>query len=398
MTTTAAPRPRRPPIPAWLGHVAATVTVVLAGGLPSHPGADLTWSPQVLALNLVAAAVLLGRRRWPAVVLSVVVALVLVSVPLGLFNGGTVAAAGIAVYTLSLRGLPHRRGLVVTLLVAVAMLGAALAAGSLAPQHVLVVLLGGAVGDAIHVQRENVAAITERAERAERTREALARQRVAEDRLAIARDLHDVVAHQIAVINLHAGAAGTALRSRPDDAAESLAVIRDSSRTVLREIGDLLATLRDPDAVDAGPPGMAQLDDVVRDMAAHGLDVTLRVSGEPYELPAAVDVTALRVVQEALTNAHKHGTEHRAHVLLEYRPRALCITVANPVPDARERVGHPDRVAVGTGNGLLGMRERVDSVRGELTAGPDGVGTWTLLARLPTAQRATDPTTPGGKP
>ncbi|MFE6968885.1 sensor histidine kinase [Isoptericola sp. NPDC057653] len=403
MTTTGAMRAHRPPVPRWLGHVAATVTVLVAGGLPNHPGHDFSWSPQVVVLNLVAAVLLLGRRRWPAVVLPAAVAMVLVSVPLGLFNSGTVTAVGIAVYTLSLRGMPHPRGITVTLLAAAAMLVASLAAGSAAPQHVLVILFGGALGDALHAQREHVAAITERAERAEGTREALARQRVAEDRLAIARDLHDVVAHQIAVINLHAGVASSALRSRPDDAAESLGVIRSSSRTVLREIGDLMATLRDPDAVDIGPPGLAQRDDLVRDMATYGLDVTVRVDGEPYEPSAAVDVTALRVIQEALTNAHKHGSEHRAHLLLEYQPRTLRITVTNPVPveAAIGRAGH-EGAPLGTSYGLLGTRERMDSVRGTLTAGPDGVGSWVLVAELPTEQRApgtaADPATTEGNP
>jgi signal transduction histidine kinase len=138
------------------------------------------------------------------------------------------------------------------------MLVSALLAEAVVPQHVLVVVLGGVLGDAIRTQRAHLDALTDRAERAERTREALARQRVAEDRLSTARDLHDVVAHQIAVINLHAGVASSALRTRPDSAEASLALIRTASRTVLTEIGDLLAALRDPDAVDAGLPGFAR--------------------------------------------------------------------------------------------------------------------------------------------
>ncbi len=384
--STAVGRLGRRPIPGWLGHVAATVVVQLAGTLPNHPHQQPAWSAEVVVFNLLVSALLLARRRIPFVVLPSVLVLLLASLPLGLFNAGTAVAAAIATYALALRGLPHPRGIVITSAVAAIVLAAALLADAPAPQNALVILFGAALGDAIHAQREHVSAITERAERAERTREAVARQRVAEDRLAIARDLHDVVAHQIAVISLHAGVAGSALRTRPDDAEASLAIVRDSSRTVLNEIGDLMATLRDPDNVDAGPPGLSQLDDIVRDVAAHGLDVALRTEGEPYELPAAIDVTALRVVQEALTNAHKHGSGHRAQVLLEYRPRALHITVANPVSSGSHASSRTHRL--GTGNGLTGMRERVESVRGTLTYGREPEGAWLLVADLPTSLRS----------
>lgn len=390
MTSTAAPGSGPARLRGWLGHLGASVVVVLAGALPNGPGMEMkTWSVGVVVLNLLAAAVLLARRRQPDLVLGVVVALVVASVPLGLFNGGMVVAAGIAVYALTLRGVPVLRGVVVTLAVAALVLAAALVAGEgFAPQPVLVVLLGGAIGHAIHAQRQHVAEILGRAQRAERTREALARQRVAEDRLAIARDLHDVVAHQIAVINLHAGVASSALRTRPEDAAASLTIVRDSARTVLSEIGDLMTALRDPDPAKTPLPGLAQLDDLVRDVASHGLDVTRRTVGTPRELPAAVDVTAFRVAQEALANAHKHGGEHRAHVLVEYRIEALRITVTNPLPGNGDRAaktpGEETAPAVGTSNGLVGMRERVDSVRGSLVYGRDGTGRWIVAADLPT--------------
>ncbi len=369
---------RTHPAPARvLGDLCAAAVVLLAGGLPTHPRAGPEWTPEVLTLDALAAVVLLARHRFPLPVLSVLVAAVAVSVPTDLFNSGTVVAVAIATYSVALAS-DRLRAVVVTVVVALAVTVASLCVGEAVPQHPLVVLLGGALGEAIRTQRANLAAITERAERAERTREALARQRVAEDRLAIARDLHDVVAHQIAVINLHAGVATSALRTRPDEAQASLVIVRSSSRTVLTEIGDLLATLRDPDALDAGPPGLAQLDDVVRELAGHGLDVTVRTDGQPYDLPPTTDVTALRVTQEALTNAHKHGTGGRAHVLLEYLPRSLRITVTNPAA-SREPAHDP----LGTRHGLLGTAERVGSVRGTLAHGPDGSGGWLLVAELP---------------
>lgn len=371
----------------WLGHLVASASVVLSGLAFAHVAAGAR-SGGVVALSVTAALVLLARHRlaWPVLVVEVV--LVAVSVPTGLLGPGVGLAVAVAVYTLVLR-VSRRTGVTVTACVGAAMLVATVVANPVDPgdghldgaQYALAVLLGGALGDAIRTQRAHLAALTERAERAERTREALARQRVAEDRLAVARDLHDVVAHQIAVINLHAGVASSALRTRPDDAESSLVVVRRAARTVLSEIGDLLATLRDPDAVDTGPVGLTQLDEVVRSFAADGLDVTVRTDGQRVELPSTVDLTALRVVQEALANAHKHGSEHRAHLLLEYLPDILRVSVTNPVDPASTGS------AVGTGQGLLGMAERVASVRGTLTHRNSGVGTWTLAVDLPLTTR-----------
>lgn len=367
-------------IPAWAGHAAASFAVLLASPLPVEEDRMPQWQAGLFAIALVAAVLLLLRRRRPVLTVATTVALVWLSVPSELFNPGVVLAAAIATFTAG-RALTRRQALWLTLPTAVVVaIAGAVAVGRGGMQYLLFILLFGALGDVIRVQHEQFVAITERAERAEATREALAHQRVAEDRLAIARDLHDAVAHQIAVINLHAGVAGSALRERPDDAEHSLAVIRQASRTVLTQIGDLLATLRDPGSPGTGPGavpvGLAQLDDILRQFRGHGLDVTVRRLGEARELPAAVDVVALRVIQEALTNAHKHGVEHRAHVVLEYLPDRLHVTVVNPVP---ARV-----TGAAAGHGLTGARERVEAVRGTLTHGRAGVGSWALDADLPT--------------
>lgn len=369
----------------WLSHLLVIVLVLLAGGLPTSLGEGASWAGDEMVLNLVAGVLLLGRHRAPRLVLAAELVLVVVSLPLHLLNSGTSVAVAFATNAVVVRLTSRQAVALTTAGIATAMLAAAFVAGDPSPQYVLVILLGGAVGEAIRTQRAHVAAITERAERAERTREAVARQRVAEDRLVIARDLHDVVAHQIAVINLHAGVASSALRTRPDDAEESLAVIRRASRTVLTEIGDLLAALRDPDAVDSGPPGLVQLDDVVRALASDGLAVTVRTTGDARDLPSTVDVAALRVVQEALANAHKHGTEHRAHVLLDYLPHALRVTVTNPVTP------FPTAETIGTRQGLVGMGERVESVRGTLTYGRTDGSTWRLVADLPFPPDAAEP-------
>ncbi|MGW0173131.1 sensor histidine kinase [Rhodococcus sp. NPDC003322] len=359
----------------WIGHVVVTAVVVTGGALSDDPGAGFVWSTDTVLVDAAAAAILLARHRAPFVVLPAVVALVAVGVSIGVFNPGLPVAVAVAVYTAVLN-TSRRKGMAIAAVAAALMLVAVAVDGYNGFQSVLTVLLGGTVGEAVRTQRGYVAAVTERAERAERTREALARQRVAETRLAIARDLHDVVAHQISVINLHAGVAASALRDRPAAAEKSLAIVRRASRTVLAEIGDLMATLRDPDA-GTGPPGLAQLDDVVRAFASHGMAVTVRMDGDCHDLPGTTDITALRIIQEALTNAHKHGTGREAHVLVECRPRSLRVTVTNPTaPGVGEHLG--------TRQGLIGMGERVESVRGMLTYGHDGTGRWILVADLPT--------------
>ncbi|MGW2095423.1 sensor histidine kinase [Promicromonospora sukumoe] len=369
--------------------------MLTASPLPISEGSEPGWRAEDVAVALLAAALLLLRRRLPVTTVAAVLGVTWLSVPLGLLNPGTVLAAAIAAFTAS-STLPRRRGFWVVLTTGVLVSGAgAVAAGRGAMQLLLLVLLFGALGDLVRVQREQFLAITERAERAEATREALAHQRVAEDRLAIARDLHDAVAHQIAVINLHAGVASSALLDRPDDAEHSLAVIRGASRTVLAQIGDLLATLRDPGSPGTGPVSLGQLDDILREFRGHGLDVTVRRLGEVRELPAAVDVVALRVVQEALTNAHKHGAEHRAHVVVEYAPHELRITVTNPVPARAVRTAGGDAA----GHGLVGARERVESVRGTLGHGRTGPSSWQLDVNLPTASSRSDAVVPStGEP
>ena len=389
-------------VPAWLGHVVAFVTVLAASPLPIGEDGDARWRTDLAAMALVSAVLILLRRQLPGTTVATTVCVAWISVPLQLFNPGVATAVAIAVFTAS-RRLTRRRALWLAIGAAVlvaAAVGVTVGRGAL--QFLLLILLFGALGDLVRAHSEQFLAITERAERAEATREALANQRVAEDRLTIARDLHDAVAHQIAVINLHAGVAGSALRERPDDAEHSLAVIRQASRTVLTQIGDLLATLRDRSSPGTGPVGLAQLDDILRQFRGHGLDVTVRRLGDARELPPAVDVVALRVIQEALTNAHKHGVDHRAHVVIEYLPDRLHVTVVNPVAaqsfPAQPVPAHPgptaddaDVAPAGAGNGLIGVRERVESVRGTLRHGRTGVSSWELDVDLPAPAPAPAP-------
>jgi signal transduction histidine kinase len=252
-------------------------------------------------------------------------------------------------------------------------------------QFTLAVAFAAAAGDATRSRREYIVAVTERAERAEQTREAEARRRVSEERLRIARDLHDTVAHQIAVISLNAGVASSSLES-PERAQEALSTIRSASRTVLGEIGDLLALLRteDPDAGTTAPPsGLGRLDELVEQFAQSGLSVHLRVEGDPGHVSGAADLVAYHVIQEGLTNALKHGTDHRAHVLVEVADEHVTVVVTNPTIPA----AHDARrdAAAGAGHGLIGLRERVASVRGVVETGTTAGG-YRLAATLPLAK------------
>lgn len=250
-------------------------------------------------------------------------------------------------------------------------------------QVVGVIGFAAAAGDAARSRQAYIDTITERALRAEQTKESEARRRVAEERLAIARDLHDVMAHQIAVINMHANVASQALPTRPDDAERSLVTIREAGRTVLGEIAGLLQVLRSggpgepASPADRAPvPGLAELDTLVATFARSGLEVEVRTVGREYALPETMDLVAYRVIQEGLTNAQKHGLDASALLQIEYEPDQLEVTVTNTVAGSKSATGS-------SGHGLTGARERVAAVHGTLDAtyGPGPVHR--LTAKLP---------------
>lgn len=250
---------------------------------------------------------------------------------------------------------------------------------STALQFVLLVVLGGALGDAARSRREFAAAMIERAERAERNRDDEARRRVAEERVRIVRDLHDVVAHQIAVISLNAGVASSALDSRPERAREALTTVRSASRTVLSDIGGLMSLLRSDaldDPEDRRPQsGLAQLDTLIDGFRRGGLRVDLRRQDDGFVLSPASDHAAYLVLQEALTNAHKHGLGGTATVALRIESAALHLTIVNPTRNVAPASPAP-------GNGLRGIQERLAAVRGAAHFGSDR-GVFSLEAWIP---------------
>jgi signal transduction histidine kinase len=232
-------------------------------------------------------------------------------------------------------------------------------------------------GEAVRARRAYVAELRDRAERAERTREEEARRRVDEERLRIARELHDVVSHTIGVISVQAGVAAHLLQRRPDKAADSLAAIRQASDEALGELHAMLGVLRAGD--DGGAPltpapGLADLDALVAQAAGAGVEVRVAVEGEPRRLPSAVDLACYRVVQESLTNVVRHAGASRAEVTVTHRDDGVVVEV---VDDGRGGNGN------GSGQGIVGMRERARALGGTLEAGPRSEGGFRVQASLP---------------
>jgi signal transduction histidine kinase len=225
-------------------------------------------------------------------------------------------------------------------------------------------------------------ALRERSARAEAA-EASARVAVAEERARIARELHDVVAHAVSVMVLQVGAVRHGLPAERGEDAEALLRVEQAGRTALTEMRGLLNAMRqEGDAAELGPqPTLADVDALVGSVRRAGLPVTLRVEGPAAQLPAGVELSAYRIIQEGLTNALKHARATRAEVLLRYGADELEIEVRDDGVAAPAANG-------GGGHGLVGMRERVKIYGGELSAGAGAEGGFTLRTRLPLTGQA----------
>ena len=226
-----------------------------------------------------------------------------------------------------------------------------------------------ALGDSARTQRERAAWLEGR--RAEE-----ARQAAADERLRIARDLHDIVAHSVSVMAVQAEAAQEVLAVRPERAERAMADVADTARATLAELRRLLGVLRS-DAERAPQPDLDGVGELVESVRRAGLAVEVRTQGEPRPVAGLAGVTVYRVVQEALTNVLKHAGAERADVELRFGPEALVVTVTD---DGRGRSGGPPD---GGGHGLAGMRERLAVLGGTLDAGPRPEGGFSVRARLP---------------
>jgi len=391
--TASDPARPNPRLPAWLGDVLGAVLVVsaaliqfpeteISGGASSPTPAATIW------LVVAAATTLLLRRRWPLLALIVCIGVSALAAAIGIAAQAVAIATALAMY--SAANSMTRRW---TVLVGGASIAAIAAITLLVPhgdfldprfiQFPTLVGLGAALGDATRSRREYGLATQERAERAEQTREAEAQKRVAEERLRIARDLHDTVAHQISVISLNAGVASTVLHSQPERAIEALGTVRHAARTVLGEIGDLLYWLRSEEgATNISPvrpqPTLGQLDDLISRFTDAGLRVDVHTKGDSTRLPDAVSTVAYRTVQEGLTNAHRHGGSGLASLRLDAGADQVKVVITNPVsPRHAEDTTRPS-----SGYGLVGLRERIAAVRGTVEAGQSAEG-YTLAVTIP---------------
>jgi signal transduction histidine kinase len=218
-----------------------------------------------------------------------------------------------------------------------------------------------------------------RAARAEREREERARSAVTEERARIARELHDVVGHSVSVMTVQASAVRRLLRPEQQREREALLIVEQTGREALAEMRRMVGVLRRPEEAPAlaPQPSLEHLGKLVEQAREAGLPVDLRVEGEPLPLPAGLDLTAYRLVQEGLTNALKHARAERAQVLVRYSDGDIEVTIS----DDGRGAGSGD----GSGHGLVGMRERVAVYGGELEAGPRPEGGYRLRARLPLA-------------
>jgi signal transduction histidine kinase len=338
-----------------------------------------------LILVAVACLVLAVRHRWPVPVLAVSTAAVAAYTALGYFNGAVLIAPAVALYAVAISGTARRALTCTAAMMAVLMPTTALTdpfgltAGGFysIPALAAIACFGGI---AVANRRAYVVSIQERAEND-------TRQRIDEERLRIARELHDVVAHTMATINVQAGVAVHVLTDRPDAAAEALQTIKTASKEGLRELRAILNVLRQADEADPTEPapGLAQAPALIDGARRAGLGTTLTVTGTQRPLTAAVDLAAYRIIQESLTNAIRHAGPATATVSLAYGEDELGVEVADTgrgTTAAAAAAAGPQ----GTGHGLTGMRERAASVGGTVEAGPQPAGGYRVSARLPTGR------------
>ncbi|MFD8895682.1 sensor histidine kinase [Streptomyces sp. NPDC059566] len=354
-----------------------------------------TPEPFSLLLMLLGAAALVFRRRQPRAVLAVTCGLSLLELTTGEPRAPVAMCTVIALYTVAAR-TDRPTTWRIGLLTMAGLTGVAMLAGPLpwyAQENIGIFAWTGmaaAAGDAVRSRRAFVDAIRERAERAERTRDEEARRRVAEERLRIARDLHDVVAHHIALVNVQAGVAAHVMDKRPDQAKEALAHVRDASRSALNELRATVGLLRqsgDPEAPTEPAPGLGVLDELVDTFRHAGLpvEVIVQLDGAAGPLPAAVDLAAYRVIQEALTNVRKHaGAGAKAEVSVVRVGPSVEVTVLDDGGEAADAAPEPTDPP-GGGHGLLGMRERTGALGGTCFAGPRYGGGYRVHATLPLA-------------
>jgi signal transduction histidine kinase len=373
--------------------VAAVVLIAVTFGflIPHRAprASGIAWDAGGWVTYAVAAVATPFRRRFPRATLALVLPVAMAALYLRA-GGGAVIYVVMALYSVAAVS-SRRAALIIVGLVASAVLAATIIGGGDevvmgAIAGVALVLLGWLAGENTRAGRIYAAQEAERAaekaaaaaaERAEQVRRALA-----DERTQIARELHDIVAHAMSVIAVRSGVARMVIDTDPQQAREALAIIETTTRRSLREMRLLVSVLRDTGDhhAELSPvPGLNDLGLLVADMAAAGVTVDVQVDGTVRDLSPAADLSAYRIVQEALTNVVRHAGPTRARVRISYRPAELCVEVTDEGPSGQP----PPASRSGSGHGLIGMRERAALFGGELAAGPYGAG-FRVKASLPT--------------
>jgi len=422
------------------------INLLVPGG--KHVGERIELNATVVVLAVVGAVALTFRRRAPITVLVVTTGVAIAFVIAEQAKSPIVLFMGVAVFTVVLAKDDRLTRCVVVIGTALATLvaEALFVSGDVLDNLGLVffVLFSGAIGEAVRNRRAWLMELEERALRAERSRDEEAQRRVIEERLRIAHELHDVIAHHIALMNVQSGVAAHVLRTQPDEAERALALVRSGGRTVLQELTVLLGVLRRSGSPlpTAPAPSLNELDALIHSFTAAGVEVNWTPPPALGELPDVIELTAYRVVQESLTNVLKHAPGATADVRITRAPTSLTVEVtdtgphpagsagpflfaagtarasaasagnadaaggpAGPTgalaawprslgaqadsppstnaPAASPRAANPVVTHLGAGHGLIGMRERVAAVGGTLHTGPRASGGWAVRAVLP---------------
>jgi signal transduction histidine kinase len=389
-------RPRSPyPFDAFVALVSTVLCTVVLFTAERSTASNRDADALGVILVFAAAGSLAFRRRWP-----VGVYLVASAATIGLFardypDSGLPLVVLIALYTVAAR-CPRWVTVAATasILLAIAAVVAPesdMDGGSLAAALVTYVA-AAAWGDRRKVLDAYAEQLELRAAEKERERVEASERAVAEERLRIARELHDVVAHAMSVVAVQSGVGAHVIDNRPDQAKRILETISRTSRDSLDEMRRLLGVLRsepapgDPPAsadVELSPaPGLAGLEALVDRVTEAGVPVTAEVQGSPTAVPAGVDLAAYRIVQEALTNVLKHAGRARAQVLVRYEPGRVCLEVVDDGRGAVSAALEANGSARGSGHGLVGMRERAALYGGGLEAGPRPGGGYRVAATL----------------
>ncbi len=344
----------------------------------------------VTAFGVASAVALLERTRHPRATLLVVSACgVLPTLAVAAYPDfyASFVPALVAIYSVAVGCSPRESAIVPVVGVGIivtfgARVPSFLSAGQLV-YTVTGVVLAYAAGRTMRLLRHRADIEAARAEVLTREQEVLAREAVAAERERIARELHDVVAHDVAVMIVHAGAAERVLAQRPEQVAESLAQIQASGRKAVEELHLLLGMLNEPEPALRPRPGLHGVGRLVDELVGAGQPVSLAVTGQVRDIGDALDVSAYRLVQEALTNVLKHAPGSRTRIAVDYGLSVLTIAVVDEGSGAAEGAEGVGARLPSSGRGIAGMTERARLFGGTLTAGSRPAGGWAVRATLP---------------